>query len=128
MDNKIKYWVDLAEYDLETAKVMLESRRFLYVGFMAHQSIEKILKAYFVKVQGKTPPFTHNLSSLVSRAELKKLISEKQLELIDILDPLNIEARYPTHKEQLLRSLSEERCRDILEETKELLTWIKSKL
>lgn len=53
MDNKIKYWVDLAEYDLETAKVMLENRCFLYVGFMALQSIEKILKAYFVKAKAR---------------------------------------------------------------------------
>ena len=33
MDKKVKYWIDTAEYDLETAQVLLETGRFLYVGF-----------------------------------------------------------------------------------------------
>lgn len=37
MDEKVAYWLDLAEYDLETAMAMLETKRFLYVGFMCHQ-------------------------------------------------------------------------------------------
>jgi hypothetical protein len=32
--DKFQYWIDLAEYDIETAKVMLQSGRYLYVGFM----------------------------------------------------------------------------------------------
>jgi HEPN domain-containing protein len=39
-----KYWLEIASYDLKTAEAMLNSKRFLYVGFMCHQSIEKILK------------------------------------------------------------------------------------
>jgi len=48
--DKVKYWVDIANYDFDTAKAMLESKRFLYVGFMCHQTIEKILKAYLSPV------------------------------------------------------------------------------
>ena len=44
MDNKVKYWIDISDYDFETAKAMLDSKRFLYVGFMCHQTIEKIFK------------------------------------------------------------------------------------
>jgi hypothetical protein len=40
-DSKIKYWIDLSDYDLETAEAMFQSKRFLYVGFMCHQTIEK---------------------------------------------------------------------------------------
>ncbi|MGB9745400.1 MAG: HEPN domain-containing protein, partial [Bacteroidales bacterium] len=42
MDDKVKYWQDLSDYDMETAVAMLKSRRYLYVGFMCHQAIEKI--------------------------------------------------------------------------------------
>ena len=45
---KAAYWLDGAEYDLQTANAMLETRRFLYVGFMCHQAVEKALKAVFV--------------------------------------------------------------------------------
>ncbi len=47
MDKRVKYWIDLSDYDLETAAAMLYSGRYLYVGFMYHQTIEKIIKAYF---------------------------------------------------------------------------------
>ena len=50
MNEKMKYWTELSDYDMKTAEAMLQSKRYLYVGFMAHQAIEKILKAYFVSV------------------------------------------------------------------------------
>ena len=34
--NKIDYWIDIADYDLKTAEAMLETGRYLYVGFMCH--------------------------------------------------------------------------------------------
>jgi HEPN domain-containing protein len=51
MDSKIKYWIDLSDYDLDTAEAMLQSKRYLYVGFMCHQSIEKAFKAYYTKLK-----------------------------------------------------------------------------
>jgi hypothetical protein len=45
-----------------------------------------------------------------------------------MLEPMNIECRYPVHKEQLLKSLTEEKCREILDKSKELQVWIKQKL
>ena len=50
----IEYWKELAEYDLETAKAMLKTKRYLYVGFMCHQVIEKIFKGYFVSRKNET--------------------------------------------------------------------------
>ena len=47
MVDKIRYWAEFSDYDLDTAQAMLETRRFLYVGFMCHQVIEKALKARF---------------------------------------------------------------------------------
>lgn len=43
---RIEYWLDIANYDLETAEAMLQSKRYLYVGFMCHQVVEKSIKAY----------------------------------------------------------------------------------
>ena len=40
----------------------------------------------------------------------------------------NIEASYPTHKGELLKSLSKERCEEILLRTKILQKWVKEKL
>lgn len=125
---KIKYWKELAEYDLETADAMLSSGRYLYVGFMCHQVIEKILKAFYSANSDDTPPYTHNLKHLANKMNIYDTMTDEQKDTIDLLLPLNIEARYPTYKEQLLRSLSHEKCIDIIEQTKALKTWIEQQL
>jgi HEPN domain-containing protein len=128
VDEKITYWLELAEYDLETAKVMLSGRRLLYVGFMCHQVIEKSLKGFYQHARKDTPPHTHNLSAIANQSGLYDEMDETQKGLLDILEPLNIEARYPTQKDQLFRSLTDERCRGILQRTEDLFEWIKQKL
>jgi len=107
---------------------MFQSKRYLYVGFMAHQAIEKILKAYFVNVTDETAPFSHSLSFLAKQSDIYKSFSEEQKDFIDILEPMNIEARYPTNKKQLMESLTEKRCTEILNNAKELQKWIMKKL
>ncbi|MDD4527740.1 MAG: HEPN domain-containing protein [Candidatus Margulisbacteria bacterium] len=127
-EQKINYWLDLSNYDLDTAKAMLETGRYLYVGFMCHQSVEKILKAYFIKNNNGNPPYTHNLLKLATESGCYNLFNENQKDLIDQLDPLNIEARYPSYKEQLLKQLNKEICSKMFMESKEFLKWISNKL
>jgi len=122
------YWIDLSDYDLETAEAMLSSGRFLYVGFMCHQTIEKIFKAYFCSTMDELPPYSHNLSLLAAKSGIDKFLTHEFRDLLNLLEPLNIEARYPTYKEMLLKSLTKSRCRELLEKTKELQTWVKEKL
>ena len=43
INDNVKYWQEISKYDLDTAKAMLESKKYLYVGFMCHQVIEKII-------------------------------------------------------------------------------------
>jgi HEPN domain-containing protein len=128
VDKNIKYWIDLSDYDLETAEAMLKSKRYLYVGFMCHQTIEKIFKAYFTRLKNETAPFSHSLSYLAKRGEFYESFSENQKDFIDQIEPLNIEARYPSHKERLMRSLTESKCLEIIQKTKEIQLWIKAKL
>jgi HEPN domain-containing protein len=128
MDSKIKYWIDLSDYDLITAEAMLQSKRYLYVGFMCHQSIEKAFKAYYTKLKSETAPYTHSLSYLAKQGDYYERFSEEQKEFIDQLEPLNIEARYPSHKERLLKSLTDAKCIEIINSTIEIQKWIKERL
>jgi HEPN domain-containing protein len=128
MESKIKYWIELSDYDFETAEAMLKTKRYLYVGFMCHQTIEKAFKAYFTKLNPEAAPFTHSLSYLARKGGFYELFTEQQKEFIDQIEPLNIEARYPSHKERLLKSLTDSKCNEIINRTKELQLWIKEKL
>lgn len=128
MNEKVNYWIDLASYDLETAYAMLQSSRFLYVGFMCHQTVEKILKGYYVYEKKETAPYTHNLTFLAEKSGLFQLMSDSHKDLLDLLGPLNIQARYPTYKEKLMKSLSEKRCEEIVKETEGFYQWIRQQL
>lgn len=125
---KREYWLDLARYDLDTAEVMLNGSRYLYVGFMCHQVIEKALKASIWALTGNEPEYIHTLARLLRASGLSDDVPGNLAGLIDVLEPLNVEARYPTHKDKLMKSLTHERSEEILRQTKEMYTWIKSKL
>ena len=128
MDDKIKYWIELSDYDIETAEAMLRSKRYLYVGFMCHQTVEKIFKAYFTLLNiDIVAPYSHSLSYIAKKGGFYEMFSEEQKNFIDQVEPLNIEARYPSNKERLLKSLNETKCIEIIEKTKEIQRWIKEK-
>lgn len=126
--DRVKYWMEIADYDLGTAETLYEGGRWLYVAFMCHQAIEKTLKAYWCATQPNDPPFTHNLTTLSERTELDKEMSDDQLDIIATLMPMNIQDRYPEYKDQLAKMLTKENCRNIIDETKKLQEWIKNKL
>ena len=128
MNDKVTYWIEMSDYDFDTAKAMLETKRYLYVAFMCHQTIEKILKAYWSNVLEEPPLKIHSLSRLAEKSGLDKDMSEEQTDFIDELEPLNIEARYPSYKERLMKSLTSDRCKELIEQPDKLRIWIKSKL
>jgi HEPN domain-containing protein len=45
MDKIVEHWIERSQYDLDTAKVMLDTGRYLYVAYMCQQAVEKMLKA-----------------------------------------------------------------------------------
>lgn len=128
MNTKSQYWIDTAQYDIESAKVMLGGNRYLYVGFMCHLTIEKALKAIIAKDETVTPPKIHHLPKLAKQGNIYSLMDDKQKDFLEVLLPLNIEARYPSYKEELSYSLNEANCKALIEETEVLLCWIKEQL
>jgi HEPN domain-containing protein len=126
--NKVSYWLDLVEYDFDTAKAMFDTKRWLYVGFMCHQVVEKLLKACYAFYKDEVPPFTHNLTKLALLADIFKDFSEEQKDFLDHLEPLNIESRYPAYKDEMLKLLTSERCVTLLEQTKDFKQWVLQRL
>lgn len=124
--DKVAYWTELADYDLETAEVMYNGGRWLYVGFMCHQVIEKAIKAHWSAVKPDETPFIHNLVKLAQSCGLAQKMTQEQLRFIAALMPMNIEARYPSYKEELSRTLTQEYCRQLIDNTKTMKLWIES--
>lgn len=126
--DKVAYWFDIADYDLDTAEAMYQTGRWLYVAFMCHQAIEKTLKAYWCGTQTSDPPFTHSHMRLAEGCGLYELMNDDQRDFLDTITNYNIEARYPEDKDALYRTLTRPFCRQLIDETKQLLQWIREQL
>ncbi|MBQ6771901.1 MAG: HEPN domain-containing protein [Bacteroidales bacterium] len=54
-EEKVQYWIDIANEDLAVAEDMHKTRHWFYVAFMCHQVVEKMLKAYWTAISDEVP-------------------------------------------------------------------------
>lgn len=130
MDNKdfnkdklIEYWITGSDDDYETMIAMFNSKRFSWALFIGHLMIEKLLKAYYVKVKSDYPPFIHNLLRLAEKAEMS-LTDDIKKQLVTIT-AFNINARYDDYKMSFKKKCTTEFTEEWIDKLKELRTWIK---
>jgi HEPN domain-containing protein len=130
INNKAKLWLEIADDDLDTAKSLMGSKKYRYIGFMCQQAVEKALKAVIQVscAEGEMPPKIHSLVRLANLASVASELSDEQKNLIENISPMSIEARYPEYKERVLGSATTEDCERFIEQTGELLCWIKKRL
>src|SRR5215813_13266061 len=86
-------WLRSAEYDLKTAESLLRGRRYVYVIFMCHLAIEKILKAVIAETSITPPPRTHNLYRLLEMGRIQ--LPEVHETIVAQLNTMSTATRYP---------------------------------
>jgi len=123
-DKLIKYWIDSSDDDYETMIAMFNSKRFSWSLFIGHLMIEKLLKAYYVKIKSDYPPFIHNLLRLAEKSDLK-LTDDKKEQLVTIT-AFNINARYDDYKMSFKKQCTPEFTAKWIHKLKELRPWIKT--
>ncbi|MGL4943172.1 MAG: HEPN domain-containing protein [Thermoguttaceae bacterium] len=121
----VTFWLESADYDLDTAKALLKTKRYVYVGFMCHLTIEKALKAVVMRDTQTMPPKIHNLIQLARMSDIFDKLTEEQKSFLYELTPLHIEARYQTYKDVVASTMNRKRSQLLLQKTEELLCWIK---
>lgn len=121
---KVKYWLDNAEYDMQTAEVMHNSARYAYTVFMCQQSLEKVIKGLYLQNTHLEAPRSHNLSYLIGLLNLN--LPENQIALLAELSTYYLEGRYPTYKEKISQLINKDKSSALLFQTKELFQWLKS--
>ena len=127
MDKVVAYWVERAEYDLETAKAMLETARYLYVAYMCQQAVEKLLKALIAQQNKETLPI-HNLNRLAEIAGISDHLDPEQFGFLAELTPYCVEARYGDYKESLSEIVNAEKAKVVYEKTREIFGWLFQKI
>ena len=102
---------------------MLATERYLYVIFLCHLALEKLLKAHVAEVTQAVPIKTHDLIYLVKKSELD--LPENYLDFIGKINTASIPTRYPDDLHRSLKEYPESVAKDYLNQTIELVQWLK---
>ena len=119
-------WLKQADYDIKTAEIMFDNKRYFYAVFMCHLSIEKALKGIYLDRLKEIPPKTHNLVYLVEK--IKLLLPENLYDSVFALNRVSVPTRYPDDIQRMLKDYNEERTKKVIESGKEVLQWLKKQL
>lgn len=135
---KYEYWLEAAKYDLESARIMLNGGRYMYVAFMSQQAIEKLVKGIYTLYTDKEAPMIHNIwrifKQLKQDADLEIFFNIEEFEeglskyknfFVELLS-YYISGRYPTFKEKVSSSIDFNRAQRVLTNTEEAFAWIES--
>lgn len=123
LEKQIEYWKTTALADFETAELLINNNKLVHGLFFCHLTIEKLLKANFVKSTKSLAPKTHDLIYLMKKTNL--VFTEKHKRTLIALMGYLIEGRYP---DNFLATPSKEVANGYLNQTKELLDWLVQKL
>jgi HEPN domain-containing protein len=126
MSDAAQSWAEQSQYDLETARAMLESGRHLYVLFCCQQSVEKALKALIVRQTGGFPPRIHNLVQLAESAGVETLVERRRF--LGELTAYYIQSRYPEEIRRLGSTIRREVAEETLKKTEVEIQWLLSRL
>ncbi len=116
-------WLLSLRYDLKTAETLLKSKRYMYVVFMCHLSLEKILKAILSEKFKELPPYTHNLNRLIELGDIE--LPEKYRTFIDKINLQSVPTRYPEDFKRLSKEFNRKIAEDYLKQTRGIIVWLK---
>jgi HEPN domain-containing protein len=116
-------WLTQADYDLETAQILLDKQRNFYAVFMAHLAVEKALKGLLREKLGEIPPKTHDLNYLIRKIGIQP--EEEMHEFLIQLTEAQIMTEFPEDYEKLQREFPAELVQDILMQSKTAVQWVK---
>src|SRR4030065_285455 len=116
-------WIAMADYDLDTARHMLATGRYLYVVFLCHLALEKMLKAYVTELTQTMPQKSHDLIFLVKKCDLE--LPELYLDFIGKINTASIPTRYPDDLQRTIQDYSEPVAQEYLRQAEEIVRWLK---
>ena len=116
-------WLRGTEYDIQTAESLLKARRYVYVIFMCHLAVEKLLKALIAETSPVPPPRTHNLHRLLELAHI--ILPETHADIAAKLNTMSIATRYPEDIAALSAEVTRKLAQEYLTKTKELVQWLR---
>jgi HEPN domain-containing protein len=126
IDKNVAHWIKVSDDDFDTMLVLFKRKTYHWALFLGHISLEKLLKAYYVKKHKNHAPYTHNLYRLAELCGLE--INEETAEWLLKITTFNINARYDDYKKEFYAMCTEDFTKEWVEKIKKLQQWIKQRL
>jgi HEPN domain-containing protein len=120
---KYEEWFLQSDYDLEVADSMLKTGRNIYCIYMCHLSLEKALKALYIKRFSMFPPKLHDLMYFVGKVALN--VPDDKNNFLERINELSIITRYPEDLRKMMALYTKEQTTDIYQQTKTVQQWLK---
>jgi len=121
--NKIvEYWIEMAENDFNTMEDFYSIKRYNWSLFIGHLVLEKFIKALYVKINKKHPPFLHDLTKLLSKCNVE--VTEELYDLLDVITTFNINARYDDYKKAFYNQCTPQFTETWINHIKTIRLWI----
>jgi HEPN domain-containing protein len=127
IEDHIRYWLESAAHDWDTAENLFSTGKYDWCLFIGHLVLEKILKAIFVQDnENQFPPKTHNLIKLAENTHLS--LTEDQKLLLDEINDFNLEVRYPQFKNEFYKKCTQPFTEKYFKEIEDVSKWLKSQI
>ena len=124
----MNYWIKSSDNDYDVMLDLKEKKRNTYCLFFGQLLIEKLLKAYYAKINKSAPyaPRTHELAYLANKMHME--LTEEQEDMLETISDFNMEARYGDYKYTFELKCTDEYTNTWIKNIKELRKWLKELL
>lgn len=121
-----KHWIETSNDDFKTMNALFKSKSYNWTLFVGHISVEKLLKALYVKSHKKHAPPIHNLYRLAELCEID--LTDEFSDWLDTITSFNINARYDDYKKEFNSLCTRKFTTLWVDRIMELRKWIEQKL
>ena len=122
----INHWKVTSNDDFKTMNKLFKAKSYNWALFVGHISLEKLLKALYVKSHKKHAPTIHNLYRLAELCDVE--LSNDYSDWLDMITSFNINARYDDYKKEFYNLCTREFTNLWIMRITELYKWIEQKL
>ncbi len=122
-EDYIKYWKTNADKDWKRVNLLFKNHDFVFALFCAHLTLEKLLKAHWVKDNFENHlPKIHNLVYLLAHTNLN--IAESDQAFLEQMNLFQIEGRYPDYQNNLHKAYNSVQTKLIISKADKIRKWL----
>jgi HEPN domain-containing protein len=124
--DKFNFWLQKAQYDLETANAMLKADRLDYVVFMCQQAVEKLAQGLYILFIDDNNIRSHNIGEIISKfkPQLDINIPDDTYSFFNELSSFYFDSNNIEHQVKIRLLMNKEKASVILTKTKDVFAWL----